>query len=294
MDRFSGIRLGSLGDKERMELYAMSRWALSSQGGSVGWEYLTQSRSLSPETIAKFRLGFCPFHVEHPFAGRIVIPIFDVHDDLLALSVRPVFKVLVMRDGRKRMASRLHDGGSSWECTDEHLRGFSIPKDDVFEMEEGDPKYWNESFPKSEHFFGMNMAKAAVIKHKFVVVVEGQMDVMSMWGRGIRNCVGVMGGELTPFHVWLLLRWTDQVVLVFDGDLAGRKNAEKAYSTLHSFSGGQKTLKIAAVGLPSDDSQNDPDAFLKANGAGAMRQALLTAMESAGMRPPKNYLREAA
>ena len=61
-----------------------------------------------------------------------------------------------------------------------------------------------------------------------VIVVEGYMDLLALYSNGIKNVVATLGTALTENHVRLLKRWTQNVVLVFDGDQAGQTASERS------------------------------------------------------------------
>lgn len=247
-DKFRHIRFGSLSLEDRLMVYGASRISLYSSEGTPGFEYLTRIRGLDLRTIADFRLGFVPFTVDHPFAGRVVMPIFDQHDDLLALSVRGV-------------------------------------RDDC------EPKYWNESYPKGENLFGFANALDSIIRWGFAILVEGQFDVISMHSRGLTNVVGVLGGAFTPMHAHILRRWTRQIVFAFDGDPAGRGHLEKAVELLSVYNSLDSNLlrpplSHAVIRLTNDQ---DPDDYVKANGAIQARRMISGVMDAAGLKPSASW-----
>ncbi|QDU72217.1 DNA primase [Mucisphaera calidilacus] len=98
--------------------------------------------------------------------------------------------------------------------------------------EEDNPKYWNspetELFHKSATLFGLHHAKRAIISTKTAVIVEGYTDVIAAHQVERENVVATLGTALTPEHVRELRRFAERIVLVFDGDVAGRKAADRA------------------------------------------------------------------
>lgn len=66
----------------------MGQISLWSDEGKPGLEYLRNKRHLSDDVIKRFRIGYCPQEVNHRLAGRIIMPCFDAHDNLVALSTR--------------------------------------------------------------------------------------------------------------------------------------------------------------------------------------------------------------
>ncbi|MEQ9459613.1 MAG: DNA primase [Phycisphaeraceae bacterium] len=98
--------------------------------------------------------------------------------------------------------------------------------------EEDNPKYWNspetELFHKSSTLYGLHQAKRAIIASKTAVIVEGYTDVIAAHQAGRENVVATLGTALTPEHVKALRRFAERIVLVFDGDEAGQRAADRA------------------------------------------------------------------
>lgn len=97
---------------------------------------------------------------------------------------------------------------------------------------EDEPKYLNSPessvFHKSRTLYGMHLAKRAIIDQRRAIVTEGYTDVIACHQAGVRNVVATLGTALTPEHAGLLGRCCDTVTLVFDGDEAGQKAADRA------------------------------------------------------------------
>lgn len=97
---------------------------------------------------------------------------------------------------------------------------------------EGSPKYLNSSespvYKKSEIMYGLDTARAAIGKHDRVIVVEGYFDLLGLAQAGIREVVATCGTALTPGHLEILRRYTKKVILLYDGDEAGRKAAVRS------------------------------------------------------------------
>lgn len=97
---------------------------------------------------------------------------------------------------------------------------------------QGEPKYLNTPetllFNKSRFVFGLAQAKEAIRQHNFVVIVEGNMDVISSHQAGVREAVATSGTAMTELHLKTLSRLTPDVRLAYDGDVAGVKATERA------------------------------------------------------------------
>ncbi|MFP4144439.1 MAG: DNA primase [Phycisphaeraceae bacterium] len=98
--------------------------------------------------------------------------------------------------------------------------------------EEDEPKYLNSPetrlFNKSATLYGLHLAKKPIIDSRSAVIVEGYTDVIACHQAGAANVVATLGTALTAEHVRELRRYCDRVVLVFDGDEAGQKAADRA------------------------------------------------------------------
>ena len=99
-------------------------------------------------------------------------------------------------------------------------------------LDKSEPKYLNTQdtllFNKSRFIFGLAQAKEAIRKNGFVVIVEGNMDVISSHQAGVKEAVATSGTAMTEQHLKALSRLTNDIRLAYDGDEAGVKAAERA------------------------------------------------------------------
>jgi DNA primase len=118
------------------------------------------------------------------------------------------------------------------------------------------PKYLNspesELYRKSSLLYGLFQALPAVRNEKKVVVVEGYMDLIGLWQKGIRNVVATCGTSLTESHARTLKRLSDTVILLFDGDVAGKRSAVRAGGPLYA-AGVSPLVLFPPKGLDPDD-----------------------------------------
>lgn len=274
--------------QDRDAVHGSSRLTLCQrEDGEPARRYL-RKRGIDHDTVAKFRLGYVPFSIRHSLSGRIVIPIYNNYSELLALSVRPIFDILICSNGQWFTALELREDGDSYVFYNEEDKLTSIKKYQVSEVLTPKPKYWNESYPKAEHLFGLNLSVYDIAKEEFAIVCEGQFDVMSLYSAGIRNVVGINGAALSPIHVMLLKRWTDKIVFLLDGDIAGQRATENAKQILDIWNWKKVNLvQYAVVALPKED---DPDDFLNRNGSYIMRKYIADAMLQGGLEYPKRWV----
>ncbi|MCJ8277625.1 MAG: DNA primase, partial [Bdellovibrionales bacterium] len=101
-------------------------------------------------------------------------------------------------------------------------------------IDQGQPKYINsvesDVFKKGKTFYGIEQSAKHIRTEDQVFVVEGYMDFIALYSRGVKNVVATLGTALTENHVRLIKRWTKNVVLLFDGDQAGQTAAERSLS----------------------------------------------------------------
>ena len=141
---------------------------------------------------------------------------------------------------------------------------------------EGEPKYLNSPetplFEKGRELYGLYQARRAIRDANEVVVVEGYMDVVALAQHGVENAVATLGTATTPFHLAKLLKLADNVVFCFDGDAAGRKAAWRALEVALPVLSDGKVVRF--LFLPVED---DPDTFVRREGADGFRAALASA-----------------
>ncbi len=127
------------------------------------------------------------------------------------------------------------------------------------------PKYVNspetELYKKSDVLFGLYQAKNAMKKLDKVYMTEGYTDVITLHQSGIENVVASSGTALTPGQIKLLKRFTNNVTVVYDGDMAGIKASIRGIDLLL-----QEGLNVRVVPLPEGQ---DPDSYCQALGGEA-------------------------
>jgi DNA primase len=136
-------------------------------------------------------------------------------------------------------------------------------------------KYINTSetplFQKSKILFALNKARRPMGKEKFALVCEGQVDAIVLHESGFENTVAPLGTALTEDQARMIKRYTDRVVLCYDGDNAGLNAADKAFKQLTA-----QGLPVNLMHLPDGD---DPDSFIKNHGAEAFRRLMESAQD---------------
>ena len=135
-------------------------------------------------------------------------------------------------------------------------------------LDDSTPKYLNTSetliFNKRKNLFGMNFAKKS--KAGYIILVEGNVDVVTLHQYGFDSAVASLGTSLTEEHAVLLSRYTEQVVLTYDGDEAGQRAAKRAIPMLEKVGIKVKVLQMRDA--------KDPDEFLHKFGPDKFRLLL--------------------
>jgi DNA primase len=132
------------------------------------------------------------------------------------------------------------------------------------------PKYINTPatvlYDKSRHVFGLHLAKEAIRKEKFVVLTEGNLDVIASHQAGVRQVVAVAGTALTEQQLKALSRFTGDIRLSFDADRAGVAATERAIPIASKVG-----VSLSIIDIPSG---KDPDELIRQDPA-LWRQAIV-------------------
>lgn len=126
-------------------------------------------------------------------------------------------------------------------------------------------------FNKSKLLFALNKARRPMGKEKFALLCEGQVDAIVLHESGFENTIAPLGTAFTEQHARMIKRYTDRVVLCYDGDSAGLAAADKTFKQLTA-----QGLPVRLMHLPDGD---DPDTFVKKHGAEAFQKLLESAKE---------------
>jgi len=144
---------------------------------------------------------------------------------------------------------------------------------------EGDePKYLNSPetpvFRKGRLLYGLALARPAMRERGEAIVSEGYLDVMRLHACGFANAVSTCGTAMTPDQARLLARLQVKVLLLYDGDDAGVRAADRGLDPLL-----EAGVDVRVLLLPGGE---DPDSFLRKEGAGALRERMESALDVPG------------
>jgi len=151
-------------------------------------------------------------------------------------------------------------------------------------LDGSEPKYLNTTeskiYSKGRILYGLNSSKDEIRKVGSAILVEGYMDYLMLWKKGIRNISAVCGTSLTEEQARLLARYANRVYIINDGDRAGVRAAVRASDQLIV-----QGLEARIVVLPEGE---DPDSYVVKKGADALRDLMRSAPDYF------TYLREEA
>jgi len=136
------------------------------------------------------------------------------------------------------------------------------------------PKYLNSPenrvFQKKNNLYALNITRQDVGKEGHAIIVEGYMDVISLYQNGVRNVAASLGTALTENQAKLINRYTKNIVLSYDADVAGQKAALRGIDVLR-----QENCKVKVLHVTDG---KDPDEYIKKNGKDAFNELVKNAM----------------
>ena len=188
------------------------------------WDALVRALNLPSDVIVDTGLGYLNRGQRQTdaFRGRILFPIFNDQGDPVAFGGR----VMPGAEGHKYKNS---------------------PETKIY--------------IKSRTLYGLNWAKAEIVRENEIIVCEGYTDVIGFHQAGMPRAVATCGTALTEEHVRLMKKFANRVVLAFDADGAGQGAAERFYEWEHSY---DVTVAVAAFPVgsdPADLARRDPEAL---------------------------------
>ncbi len=276
----AGIDLKRLSPADQREfgvLYDLHRAAsdffrAQLEKSKVAKEYLF-SRSLKKEIIDEFALGFSPNNFEDLTVHLINLG-FDIKDIARAgLAIKSEKGRYFDRFRGRIIFPLLNNLGKTV--------GFSGRILPALENQET-AKYLNSPetpiFSKSRILFGIYQAKKSINENKFVLLVEGYMDVILAHQDGVKNSVGTSGTALTRDHLKILKRHTNNLILCFDNDLAGQQTTERSIDLAHENDFDIKILDLNRFSS-KENFYKDPGDLVKAS-PGLLKNLVLKAETS--------------
>lgn len=252
---------------ERESMFILNEWALrwfqkqmhdTNDGRAIGLAYFRE-RGFRDDIIHKFQLGFCP-------RGRDTMSQSALKEGYREQYLLSTGLSMKRDDGslsdrfRGRVIFPWHTVGGKvvgfgGRVLDAATKGVAV-------------KYQNSPesiiYSKRRELYGLFQAKQAIVKMGQVYMVEGYTDVLSMHQCGIENVVANSGTALTNEQIHLLHRFTDNIILLYDGDDAGIHAAQRGTDMLLAAG-----MNVKILLLPDGD---DPDSFARKHDATAFRE----------------------
>lgn len=216
-------------------------------------EYL-KKRGLSAETVKDFHIGYAPAEWEG------LVEFLKSHNVPLTLAAEA------------QLLKPKNSGGFYDLFKDRLMFPILNPLGEVVAfggriLDQGQPKYLNSPetnvFVKGRILYGLSQTAKYIRTEDLAIVVEGYMDLVSLYQSGIRNTVAVMGTAFTADHGKLIRRLTRNVLMLLDGDQAGQTAAERALPLLLA-------AELYPKGLILPEGM-DPDDYVKNHGAEALK-----------------------
>ncbi len=245
--------------------------------GAVAREYLA-GRGLTPEGIKAFRIGYAPDSF-----GALRDRLSGMADQE-ALRASGLFSSKEQGDGSQGPIYDRFRKRVMFPIANESGRVIAFTARTLESGDKAGAKYINSPetplYSKGQVLFNLDKAKTAIRQAGYALLVEGQMDCISLFLRGIQHVIATSGTAFTEQQVAILKRHTSNVVVNFDPDAAGANAAEKSIALLT-----EEGFNLKLVTL---DGGLDPDRFIRERGVEAYTAAVL------GARRQSDYLIERA
>lgn len=248
--------------------------------GNIARNYL-KKRGIPDETIRKFRLGIAPDAWD-----SITQRFGKTQEDLQSLEKAGLVRPRNQGDGyydvfRKRLLIPIFDAHG-------RIAGFG----GRVLVAEDEPKYLNsaegETFNKRKLLYNFREALPSIRRLNAAIVVEGYLDVISLYQNGVKNVVATLGTAISPDQIHMLARNCETIYFCYDADTAGQRATLRAISM-------QKDAPVNARVISFPDPADDPDSFVVREGAESFKKLLEKACDiytfliethTRGLKPP--------
>ena len=235
---------------------------LNSPEGKLAAEYVTK-RAITPRTVRIFGLGAAP----------------DSWDSLIKAMTEKGYSK------RELIDAGLVSTGKNGHIYDKFRNRLMLPVIDVRgdviafggrTLDGSEPKYLNSPetmlFSKRRSLYGINLAKNS--KRGSIVLVEGNIDVITLHQAGIDNAVATMGTALTTEQTRLISRYAKEIVICYDNDPAGQKATQRAIELLKNSEFTVKVLHLPDRIVDGKQVKIDADDFIRLYGAPAFEKLM--------------------
>ncbi len=233
---------------EFAQKYFMEQLRNTEEGRLMGMAYLKE-RGFKDDTIDKFGLGYCPDGWDNFTKAALAKGYKEEYLTELGLTGKSQTGKLY-DIYRGRVIFPIHNDAGK-------IIGFGGR---ILKKDGKDPRKYvnsreNTIYHKSDTLYGIYFAKNAIHKQQNVYLVEGYTDVISMHESGVENVVASSGTSLTQGQIRMITKRTQNITVLYDGDMAGIKASMRGIDMLL-----EQGLKIRVCLLPDGE---DPDSFAK-------------------------------
>ena len=230
------------------EQYFINQLLNTEEGQTVGLSYFKE-RGFTQQTIEKFKLGYCPDGWDK-FTQEALKNGYQLEHLIMTGLTKKSESGKVFDFYRGRVIFPIHNDAGK-------VIGFGGR---VLKKDGKDPRKYvnsreNTIYHKSDTLYGIYFAKNAIHKQQNVYLVEGYTDVISMHESGVENVVASSGTSLTQGQIRMITKRTQNITVLYDGDMAGIKASMRGIDMLL-----EQGLKIRVCLLPDGE---DPDSFAK-------------------------------
>lgn len=247
LESYGGKKRGDSKEKER--LYELLEkvtkfYQANFKNNQMAVEYVFKKRQFSKETVLAWRIGYSPN------TGNAVVDFAKKQ----GYTPREITKAGLTN----RFGGDLFRGRLMIPLQDQQGRvvGFTAR---VLIDDPKAPKYINTPqtplYDKSRHVFGLHHAKESIRKAKYVVLAEGNLDVIASHQAGIKQCVATAGTALTEDQLKTLKRFTGDIRISFDADAAGIAATERAIPIASKVG-----VRLQVITVPNG---KDPDELIR-------------------------------
>jgi DNA primase len=227
----------------------------SEEGQDVALSYLKQ-RGYREDIIRKFQIGYC-LEDRNAFAQSALTAQYNL-DYLQKSGLVVVREERPLDNYRGRIIFPVHNQTGK-------IIGFGAR---IIKNNDRAPKYINtpenEIYIKSKILYGSYFARQSIDKNDECLLVEGYTDVISLHQAGIENVVASGGTSLTTDQLRLVKKYTNNLTIIYDGDIAGIKAALRGLDMAL-----EESLNVRLVLIPGNE---DPDSYVNKVGANAFRE----------------------
>jgi DNA primase len=260
LDQYRSASQRSGPDKERLHNLleqAAKFYQLQFSKNKTALEYVLKKRGFTKETALEWRLGYSPNNGSALVNYAKKRGFSEAEIKQAGLSAQN-YKGGIQDMFRGRLMIPLQDQFGK-------VIGFTAR---LLEDDDNAPKYINTPqtvlYDKSRHIYGLHLAKESIRKSKFVVLVEGNLDVIASHQAGVRQVVATAGTALTEPHLKALSRFTGDIRLCFDADKAGLAATERAIPIASRVKVSLSIISMPDAKDPDELIQKDPKLWQKA------------------------------